>query len=124
MLLAWSRHGPRHAGLVARVSSDKESQYPTCLAVQGGVELVDGGGDPQPGLEHHLLPLQPDVLGPPDEPAQVAAGLDVLADTEVLGPLLEQGVHDPLDLLPFHGERGGGNLLTLPLLSFFVDHLD
>ena len=94
------------------------------MAVQGRVELVDGRGDPEPGLEHDLLTLESDVLGPPDESAQVTAGLDVLADAEVLGPLLEQGVHDPLDLLPLHSQGGGGNLLTLPLLSFLVDHLD
>ena len=96
---------------------------PTCLPVQGGVELVDGGGDPEPGLQHHLLPLEADVLGPPDEPGQVAGGLDVLADPEVPGSLLEQRVHDPLHLLPLHRQRGGGNLLPLPLLSFFIDHL-
>ena len=94
------------------------------MAIQGRVELVDCWGDPQPGLEHDLLALEPDVLGPPDEPAQVTAGLDVLTDAEVLGPLLEQGVNNPLDLLPLHGKWGGGNLLSLPLLSFLVDHLD
>ena len=109
---------------MAQESSDKESQNPTCLTVQGGVELVDCWGDPQPGLEHNLLALETDVLGPPDEPAEVTGGLDVLADAEVLRPLLEQGVHDPLDLLPLHSQGGGGDLLALSLLSFLVDHLD
>ena len=109
---------------MAQESSDKESQNPTCLTVQGGVELVDCWGDPQPGLEHNLLALETDVLGPPDEPAEVTGGLDVLADAEVLRPLLEQGVHDPLDLLPLHSQGSGGDLLALSLLSFLVDHLD
>merc|ERR1719410_3109637 len=78
-------------------------QLGSCLTIQGGVELVDGWRDPESGLEDNLLSLETDVLGPSDEPAQISLGLDVLSDTKVPGPLLEQRVDNPLDLLPLDG---------------------
>ena len=90
---------------------------PTCLPVQGGVELVDGGGDPEPGLQHHLLPLEADVLGPSDEAAQVPGWLDVLADTKVPGALLKEGVDCALDHRLGDCQRGGSNLLSSLLLQ-------
>ena len=98
-----------------RASPRQELQ--TCLPVQGGVELVDWGRDLEPGLENSLLPLEADVLGPLDEAAEVSLGLDVLADAEVAGSLLEQGVDDPLgfELLDRQGRRC--HLLTLLVLS-------
>ena len=56
------------------------------------MKLVDCWRDLEPGLQHGLHPLQPDVLGPFDEAAQVPLGLDVLANTKVLRPLLKKRV--------------------------------
>lgn len=66
------------------------------VAVQGVLEL----GDRRRHLEAHvqdlLLALKTNILGPLDEAGQVATGLDVLADAEVTGALLDQGVLVPL----------------------------
>ena len=43
-------------------------------------------------MKDGLLPLQDDVLGPSDEAGQIALGLDILTDAEILGPLLEERV--------------------------------
>ena len=42
--------------------------------------------------EDSLLTLDPDILGPLDEPGEIASGLDVTTNAEVAGALLEQGV--------------------------------
>ena len=89
----------------------------TCLLVEGGVELVDCRGHLQTGLQNGLLPLQANVLGPLDEARQVALGLDVLADAEVAGALLEQRVHNSLDLRLLGGQGGGCHLLASLLLA-------
>ena len=93
------------------------------MTIQGRVELVNCWGDPQSGLEDNLLSLETDVLGPSDESAQIPLGLDVLTDSEVPWSLLEQRIDDPLNLLPLDGQGGGGHLLSLSLLAFFIDHL-
>ena len=87
----------------------------TCLPVQGGVELVDRGRDLEPGLEDGLLPLEPDVFRPANEAGEVPLGLDVAADAEVPGPLLEERVHHPLHLGLLDGQGGGRNLLPFLL---------
>ncbi len=87
----------------------------TCLAVKSSVELVDRRRDFQAGLKNSLLPLEPDVLGPPDETAEIALGLDVLADLKVAGTRLEQGVLHPLDLGLLHSQGSGRDLLSLLL---------
>lgn len=51
---------------------------PTCLAVQGLRELVDGRGHLQALVEDRPLPLQPDVARPLDKAGEVPLGLDVL----------------------------------------------
>jgi hypothetical protein len=87
------------------------------LPVEGSVKLVDWWRDLKAGLKDSLLPLQPDVLGPLDETAKVPLGLDVLADAEVAGALLEQRVDDPLGLGLFNSQGGCRNLLALLILS-------
>lgn len=69
------------------------------LLVRGLGELVYGWWHLQTLLKHGLVALNADVLGPTHKPGQVTAGLNVLANAEVLGPLLEQGVGD---FLHFH----------------------
>merc|ERR1719244_2287490 len=71
-------------------------QLSGCLLVEGGLELLDWRGHLQTGAQHGLLSLETDVLGPFDESGEVPLGLDILADSVVPGPLLKQGVHDPL----------------------------
>ena len=81
------------------------------------MELVDWRGDLQPLLEDSLLALEPDVLGPSDESAQVPGWLDVLADTKVPGALLKEGVDCALDHRLGDCQRGGSNLLSSLLLQ-------
>ena len=56
------------------------------------LELGNRRGDLQTEVEDLLLALETDVRRPPDHATKVALGLDVLADTEVLGALLEERV--------------------------------
>jgi len=62
------------------------------VLVKGVTELGDGGWDLQPLVEDDLLPLKPDVLGPPDEAGEVLLDWDVTADSEALALLLEERV--------------------------------
>lgn len=62
------------------------------VAVQDVLELRDGRGDLQAQVEDLALALEQDVLGPLHHARKVALGLDVLADTEVAGALLDEGV--------------------------------
>ena len=62
----------------------------TLILVDGRGELVDGWWDLESLHKDALLSLNADVLGPLDEAGQVARGLDVTTDTEVLGGLLEE----------------------------------
>jgi hypothetical protein len=73
------------------------------VLVQGVGELANGRWDLQALVEDDLLALQTNVFGPLDEAGQVTRRLDVLADTERLGSLLEAGVLGCL----------GGGLATL-----------
>merc|ERR1719341_1837684 len=66
------------------------------LSVQGAVELVDCWGHPQPSLEDDLLPLE----------------------TDVLRPLDEERVDNPLSLGLLDSQGGGCHLL--PLLTFLL----
>lgn len=62
------------------------------VLVENVLELGQRGRDLQADLEDLLLALEADVLGPLDHARDIALGLDVLADTEVAGALLEEGV--------------------------------
>lgn len=62
------------------------------VAVQGVLELGNRRGHLQAHVQDLLLALKTNILGPLDEAGQVTLGLDVLADAEVAGALLEQGV--------------------------------
>ena len=64
------------------------------VAVQGVLELSDRRGNLQTHVQNLLLALQADIFGPLHEARQVALGLDVLADTEVTGTLLDERVLD------------------------------
>ena len=81
------------------------------------MKLVDRRRDLEPGLQDGLHPLKSDVLGPLDEAAEVPLGLDVLANGEVPGALLEEWVHHFLHLWLLHGQRGRGHLLPLLVLK-------
>jgi hypothetical protein len=62
------------------------------VLVGGVLELSNRRGNLQAHVEDLLLALKTDILGPLDETREVALGLDVLADTEVTGALLEERV--------------------------------
>ena len=66
--------------------------YVLTVAVSNVLELGNRRGDLQTEVEDLLLALETDVRRPPDHATKVALGLDVLADTEVLGALLEERV--------------------------------
>jgi len=89
-------------------------------SVEGHCELVDGRRDLEALLEDGLLPLQDDVLGPSDEAGQIALGLDILPDAEILGPLFEERV-DRL-LLDFLLNDDGRRRHLLPALLSFPFH--
>jgi len=86
------------------------------VLVEGVAELGKRRGDLQALVEDNLLPLQLDVLGPLDKAGKVTGRLDVLANAEVLGGLLEERVGGLLrrGLL---AERSVGNLLAGGLLG-------
>ncbi len=52
---------------------------------------MDGRRDLEAVQKNALLPLKLDVLGPLNKASQIALGLDILTNAEVLGPLLEEG---------------------------------
>ncbi len=56
------------------------------------MELGERRGDLQALGKDLALALKADVLGPLYHARKVAPGLDVLADTEVAGALLDEGV--------------------------------
>lgn len=62
------------------------------VLVEDVLELGDRRRDLQPHVEDLLLALESDILGPLHHARKVALWLDVLADTEVAGPLLDEGV--------------------------------
>jgi hypothetical protein len=62
------------------------------VAVGNVLELGNRRWDLQAHVEDLLLALKTDVCGPSDHAADIALGLDVLADTEVLGALLDERV--------------------------------
>lgn len=62
------------------------------VLVENVLELGQGRRNLETDLEDLLLALEADVLGPLDHAGDVALGLDVLADTEVAGALLDEGV--------------------------------
>lgn len=62
------------------------------VAVQGALELSDRRRNLQAHVQNLLLALEADIFGPLHETRQVALGLDVLADTEVTGTLLDERV--------------------------------
>jgi hypothetical protein len=62
------------------------------VAVEDMLELSDGRRNLQAEVEDLLLALETDVLRPPHHAGEVTGGLDVLADAEVAGPLLDEGV--------------------------------
>jgi hypothetical protein len=62
------------------------------VAVQDVLELSNRRWDLQAEVEDLLLALKTDILGPSDHAREVAFGLDVLADTEVTGALLDERV--------------------------------
>ena len=81
------------------------------VLVKGVGELGDRGGNLQALVKDDLLALEANVLWPLDEARKVARGLDVLADTEVTGALLEERVLGGLGSLAL-GVGGGGGLLN------------
>jgi len=88
-------------------------------AIQGHRELVNRRRNFETLLKDGLLSLEDDVLGPADETGQIALGLDVLTDAEILGPLLEKRIDRLLLHLLNDGHGRRGNLLPALLpLSF------
>ena len=85
------------------------------------MELVNCWGNLKTGLEDGLLALEPDVLGPFDETAQIPLGLDVSTDAEVTCAFLEERVDYSLGLGLLGGQRGGCHLLSFLTLSLNVE---
>ena len=62
------------------------------VAVKNLLELGNCWGDLETEVQDLALALQADILGPAHHAREVATGLDVLADTEVAGALLDERV--------------------------------
>lgn len=62
------------------------------VAVQGVLELGDRGGNLEAKVQNFLLSLETHILGPLHHAREVALGLNVLANAEVAGALLEKRV--------------------------------
>ena len=86
------------------------------VTVEGALELRDGWRDLEAHVQDLLLALKTDILGPLDETGEVTLGLDVLADTEVTGALLQERVLIPLALL-----KGTGRWRQLTLAAFLLE---
>lgn len=78
-------------GLRAVLVQELESLGSSVL-VENVLELGNCRGNLQPHVEDLLLALETDILGPPHHAGEVPLGLDVLADTEVAGTLLDERV--------------------------------
>jgi hypothetical protein len=91
------------------VNAMRTSRARTRVLVQDARELVDRGRNLEAHLQDGLLALQADVFGPLDEAAQVALGLDVVADAKVARALLQQRVLG--SLLGRSLGRGGSDFL-------------
>ena len=63
----------------------------TLVLLNGGRELVDGGGHLQSLQQNSLLSLDSDVLRPFDETGEVSLWLNVTSESEVSDSLLEEG---------------------------------
>ena len=86
------------------------------VTVKGALELRDGWRNLEAHVQDLLLALKTDILGPLDETGEVTLGLDVLADTEVTGALLQERVLIPLALL-----KGTGRWCQLTLAAFLLE---
>ena len=62
------------------------------VAISNVLELGNRRGNLQAHVEDLLLALEANVCGPSDHAGDIALGLDILADTEVLGALLDERV--------------------------------
>lgn len=71
----------------------------TLILIKCSGELSDGWRYFNPGQKNSLLPLECNVLGPLDEPSQIAGRLNAVTHSEVSGLLLEEGIHLLLHLL-------------------------
>jgi len=82
------------------------------VAVEDVLELGESRGNLQAHLKDLLLSLEADILGPLNHATDISLGLDVLADAEVAGSLLEKGVLGGLLASLTLRERGGSDLLA------------
>jgi hypothetical protein len=82
------------------------------VAVEDVLELSKSRGNLQAHLKDLLLALEADILGPLNHARDISLGLDVLADTEVAGSLLEERVLGSLLASLTLRERGGSDLLA------------
>jgi hypothetical protein len=82
------------------------------VAVENVLELGESRGNLQAHLKDLLLSLEADILGPLNHATDISLGLDVLADAEVAGSLLEKGVLGGLLASLTLRERGGSDLLA------------
>jgi len=78
------------------------------VAVGNVLELRNRRWDLQAHVEDLLLALEADVCGPSHHATEVALGLDVLADAEVLGALLDERILALLELATATWVRGYG----------------
>ena len=64
----------------------------TSILIKSKIELIKSWWNTKSVLQHTLLPLQANVLGPFHEMGQVAFGGKVLTDSKVLGPPFKERI--------------------------------
>jgi len=70
----------------------KKQRTQTGVLIDSPGELVDSGGDLETLVQDAALALHPHVLGHLNHAAEVPLGLHIVANAEVLGGTLEEGV--------------------------------
>lgn len=76
------------------------------VAVEDVLELGNCRGHLQAHVDDLALALEEDILGPLHHTGEVSLGLDVLADTEVAGSLLDKGVLINMSASPWGTRKG------------------
>ena len=98
------------------LKNDALTHLLTLITCNGRLELGNAWRDLQSLHKNSLLTLNTDVLGPSDEAGEIALGLDVSTDSEVMGVLLEEGflgLGFAAVLFDEHGPFGGCLLYLL-----------
>lgn len=86
-------------GVLGRVLFQQPEKDVGLVFVEGFGELGNQWGNFDSGEENSFLSLEGDVLGPSDESGQISFGLNIVADSKIARPALEERIRFLLDFL-------------------------